>query len=170
MVCEWYLDKTIREKRMLAAALGLDSGGGGGQLAGVMQGDLWGNYWSHPGRGGWLSPRWAQRRWLDMGRFCADFDSEAKRFPDRLSRGGFPGGSVVKKKKKPACQWRKHRLDPWVRKISWRGKWQPTPVFLSGKSHGQRSLAGYSPWGCKRIEHDLATKTTKLMLKNFTCI
>ena len=35
-----------------------------------------------------------------MGRFCADFDSEAKRFPDRLSRGGFPGGSVVKKKKK----------------------------------------------------------------------
>ena len=35
-----------------------------------------------------------------MGRFCADFDSEAKRFPDRLSRGGFPGGSVLKKKKK----------------------------------------------------------------------
>ena len=33
-------------------------------------------------------------------------------------------------------------------------KWQPTPVFLPGKSHGQRSLVGYSPWGCKRIRHD----------------
>ena len=38
-------------------------------------------------------------------------------------------------------------FDPWVRKILWRRKWQPTPVFLPGKSHGQRSLVGYSPWG-----------------------
>ena len=37
------------------------------------------------------------------------------------------------------------RFDPWVRKIPWRRKWQPTPVFLPGESHGQRSLAGYSP-------------------------
>ena len=36
-------------------------------------------------------------------------------------------------------------FSPWVRKIPWRGKWQPTPIFLPGKSHGQRSLAGYSP-------------------------
>ena len=36
-----------------------------------------------------------------------------------------------------------------VRKIPWRRKWQPTPVFLPGKSHGQRSLVGYSPWGCR---------------------
>ena len=34
-------------------------------------------------------------------------------------------------------------------KIPWRRKWQPTSVFLPGKSHGQRSLVGYSPWGCK---------------------
>ena len=40
-------------------------------------------------------------------------------------------------------------FDSWVRKIPWRRKWQPTPVFLPGKSHGWRSLAGYSPWGCK---------------------
>ena len=40
-------------------------------------------------------------------------------------------------------------LDSWVRKILWRRKWQPTPVFLPGESHGQRSLAGYSPWGYK---------------------
>ena len=37
-------------------------------------------------------------------------------------------------------------------------KWQPTPVFLPGKSHGQRRLACYSPWGCKRVGHHLATK------------
>ena len=38
-----------------------------------------------------------------------------------------------------------------VRKIAWRRKWQPTPVFLPGESHRQSSLAGYSPWGCKSI-------------------
>ena len=44
---------------------------------------------------------------------------------------------------------RRDRFDPWARKIPWRSAWQPTPVFLPGESHGQRSLAGYSPWGCK---------------------
>ena len=48
-------------------------------------------------------------------------------------------------------------FDPWVEKIPWRRKWQLTPVFLPGKSHGQKSLAGYSPWG-HRVRHDLATK------------
>ena len=46
------------------------------------------------------------------------------------------------------------RFDPWVGKIPWRRKWQPTPVFLSAKSHGQRSLVGYSPWGRKRARYD----------------
>ena len=41
-----------------------------------------------------------------------------------------------------ACQCKRCRFDPWVRKIPWRRKWQPTPVFLSGEFHGQRSLAG----------------------------
>ena len=40
-------------------------------------------------------------------------------------------------------------LDPWGRKTAWRRAWQPTPVFTPGESHGQRSLVGYSPWGCK---------------------
>ena len=44
-------------------------------------------------------------------------------------------------------------FDPWVGKIPWRRKWQSTPVFLPGKSHGQRSLVGYSPWS--RIESDM---------------
>ena len=51
------------------------------------------------------------------------------------------------------------RFDPWVRKIPWRKAKQPTPVFLPGASHGQRSLAGYSPWESQRIGHDWATFT-----------
>ena len=43
-------------------------------------------------------------------------------------------------------------FNPWVGKIPWRRKWQPTPVLLPGKSHGLRSLAGYSPWGRKESD------------------
>ena len=49
-----------------------------------------------------------------------------------------------------ACQFRRHRFDPWVGEIPWRRKWQPTPVLLPGKSHRQKSLAGFSPQGRKR--------------------
>ena len=49
-------------------------------------------------------------------------------------------------------------FNSWFGKIPWRNKWQSTPVFLPGKSHGQRILVGYSPWGCKRVGHNLATK------------
>ena len=54
------------------------------------------------------------------------------------------GASLVAQmvKNLPAVQ--RSRFDPWVRKIAWRRKWQPTQVFLPGKSHGQRSLVGYS--------------------------
>ena len=62
---------------------------------------------------------------------------------------GFPGSTSGKES---ICQCRKLKrccFNPWVGKISWRRKWQPTPVFSPGKSHGQRSLAGYSPWDHK---------------------
>ena len=49
-------------------------------------------------------------------------------------------------------------FNPLVVKIPWRRKWQPTPVFLPGKSHGQRSLVDYSPWGHKKVGQDLMTK------------
>ena len=49
-------------------------------------------------------------------------------------------------------------LSPRVGKIPWRRAWQPTPVFMPGKSQGQRNLVNYSPWGCKRVGHDSATK------------
>ena len=54
--------------------------------------------------------------------------------------------------KQSAYQCRRRGFDPWVRKIVWRRKWQPILVFLPGKSHGQRSLAGYSPWGSKESD------------------
>ena len=65
----------------------------------------------------------------------------------------FKSDSMVKKKKKKksTCQCKKHTFDPWIRKSPSK-KWQPTPEFLPGKSHGQMSLASYSPWGHKELE------------------
>ena len=65
---------------------------------------------------------------------------------------GFPGGATVKES---ACQCRRckrYGFSPWLGKIPWRKKWQPTPVFFSVKSHGQRNLAGCSPWGHKESD------------------
>ena len=47
---------------------------------------------------------------------------------------------------------RRPRFSPWVENIPWRRKWQPTPVFLPGESHGQRSLVGYRPRGHKELD------------------
>ena len=49
-------------------------------------------------------------------------------------------------------------LIPGLGRSTGGGKWQPTPIFLPERSHGQRSLAGYSPWGCQRVGHNLVTK------------
>ena len=68
------------------------------------------------------------------------------------------GASQVAQRERICLQCKRHGLDPWVGKIPWRRKWQPTPLFLPGKSHGQRSLEGYSPRGRKRVRDDLATK------------
>ena len=65
--------------------------------------------------------------------------------------------------KESTCQCRSHEFNPWFGKIPWRRRWQPTPVFLPGKSHGQRSLAGYSPWGCKWVRHNLVTKQQQIL-------
>ena len=54
--------------------------------------------------------------------------------------------------KESACQCRRCGFDPCIGKTPGRRKWQPTPVFLPGKFHGQRSLAGYSPWGHKESD------------------
>ena len=59
---------------------------------------------------------------------------------------GFPGSPVSKE---PTCRCRRLRFDPWVWKISWRRKQEPTLVFLPGESQGQRSLVDYCPQCCK---------------------
>ena len=64
----------------------------------------------------------------------------------------FPGGTSGKE---PACQCRRckrPRFYPWVGKIPWRRKWQPTLVFLPEKVHGKQNLAGYSPWSRKESD------------------
>ena len=66
---------------------------------------------------------------------------------------------------KSACQWRRRGFNPWSRKIPWERKWQLTPIFLPGKSHGQRSLVGYSPWGCSLTQ--LSNWTTTLKKKRW---
>ena len=66
--------------------------------------------------------------------------------------GGFPAGASGKES---TCQCRgckRPGFEPWVRKIPQRRKWQPTPVFLPGKFHGQRNLSRYSPWGRKESD------------------
>ena len=71
---------------------------------------------------------------------------------------GFPGAASGKES---ACQCKRRkrcRFSFWVGKISCNRKGQPTPVFLSREFHGQRSLAGYSPWGC-RVRHNWVTNT-----------
>ena len=65
--------------------------------------------------------------------------------------------------KESICQCRRrkrHGFDPWVGKSLWSRKWQRTPAFLPGESHGQRSLVSYSPWGCKESDMTEATEHT----------
>ena len=73
-------------------------------------------------------------------------------YRDNENPRSFLGGTSGKE---PICQCRRCKrcgFDPWVGKIPWRRAWQPTPAFLPGESHGQRSLAGYSSWGHKESD------------------
>ena len=80
-----------------------------------------------------LSPSWNRRAFVRFASCCV------------------PGIYCVLSDDKVHLQCRRPGFDPWVEKIPWRRKWQPTPpVFLPGEFSGQRSLAGYSPWGCKK--------------------
>ena len=76
-----------------------------------------------------------------------------------LNKQGLPGSSSIKES---ACQCRRCerlRFDPWAGKITWRRAWRHTPVLSPGESHGQRSLAGCSPWG-----HRESDTTERLLL------
>ena len=84
---------------------------------------------------------------MDRGAWWAAVHGVAKK-SGTTERLTLPGGSAGKVS---ACN-EGDRFDSWVRKIPWRRKWQPAPAFLPGKSHGQRSLAGCSPWGGKELD------------------
>ena len=74
------------------------------------------------------------------------WEEPATRFPVASFYGGSDG-------EESAClQCERPGFDPLIRKIPWRSKWLPTPVFLPGKFHEQRSLVAYSPWGCKESD------------------
>ena len=57
----------------------------------------------------------------------------------------FPGGANGKEPPANASRYKRHGFDPWVGRIPWRRACQPTPAFLPGKSHGQRSMGGCGP-------------------------
>ena len=84
-----------------------------------------------------------------LGNLCQVIKTFIWVFKKVLPPLGFPGGSEVK-----ASAWNAGDpgFDPWVGKIPWRRKWQPTPVLLPGESHGGRSLVGYSPWSHKESD------------------
>ena len=79
---------------------------------------------------------------------------------DTVADHGFPGGASGKESTCPCRRRKRRRFDLSVRKIPWKRAWKPTWVFLPGKSHGQMSLASYSPWGRKASE---TTKETACM-------
>ena len=82
---------------------------------------------------------------------------------------GFPGGSPRwLGGKESACKAGDSSLIPGLGRCPWRRKWQPTPVFLPGKSHEQKSLAGFSPQGHKRIGYDLATNQQHFFKKRMS--
>ena len=88
---------------------------------------------------------------------------DAEETPSRVNGStsaawGSPGGTSGKQ---AVSQCKKRcGFSPWVGKIPWRRAWQPTPVLLPGESHEQRSLVGYSPWGCKESNVTEATGHT----------
>ena len=71
----------------------------------------------------------------------------------------FPGDLAVKTICLQGRRGRRCGFDPWVGKIPCRRAWRPTPLFLPRESHGQRSLKGYSPWGCKELDMTEHTHT-----------
>ena len=76
--------------------------------------------------------------------------------------------SLVAQWSRICLQWRRHSFDSWVRKIPWRWKHQPTLVFLPGEFHGQRSLAGFSPWGHKELDMTEWLKHTHVIILKFS--
>ena len=117
----------------------------------------------------WLAPFWLSQLWQYLPSLCP---TPTPNSWEAGAKGGcfqwchlcsekrttiFQGFPRWLRGKEPVSQCRRCGFDPWVGKIPWRRKWQPTPVFCLGKSHGQRSLEGFSPWRKQRVGYDLVT-------------
>ena len=128
------------------------------------------------------APRWKTRTWASLqrpgtlspeaGTLLAWFASFWMLYKWNCAIGtGFPGDASGKE---PACQCRRRKrfgIAPQVGKIPWKRKWQSTPVFLPGASHGQRSLVGCSPWGYEELDTTKVRQTCSRhsVIYNFFC-
>ena len=119
---------------------------------------------AHEKRGMWveLERKWDAWRRSSQRKVLHMCNSHGGRWGvnDDISKWHFSGGTSGKEF---ACQCRRRGFNPWVRKIPWRKKRQPSPVFLPGESHGQQSLGGYSLWGCKESDRTEAMTCTCCM-------
>ena len=99
----------------------------------------------------------------------SNFLKKERKYPDSFFKAtntmilGFPGASVVKNPR-VMQKTQETQVLSLSRKVPWRKAWQPTPVFLPGDSHGQRSLAGYSPQVHKESDMTKATEHTCTMM------
>ena len=124
-----------------------------GDLPGIKPGDpLHPDSWGPPVETGWTQLS-LKNRHPGCGPPLPHFNQQFLSYT-MYKTDDFPGGP---RGKEPTCQCRRCRFDPCVGKIPLRRKWQATSVFLPGKSHRQRSLMGYSLWGCT-VKHNLSTK------------
>ena len=102
--------------------------------------------------------------YLGLNRVTGSFRNPGRRLQN--SNDSCRASQVSTSGKEPACHCRRHKrhgFNPWVGETPWRKAWHPTPVFLPGESHGQRSLVGYSPGDCKELGTTEATKHTHTM-------
>ena len=90
-------------------------------------------------------------RWLKIGLFCK-YDASLENRRHYLYLFMISGTSLIAQTVKVLPARQQMQINAWVGKISRRRAWLPTPVFLSGEFHGQRSLAGYIPWGHKELD------------------
>ena len=118
------------------------------------------SYW----RISWLLPNFCNDEQSCYKHPCVDFCVD---FSFQLHLGKYQGVGLPwwLRGKEFTCNAGNEGLVPELGKSPWEGNGNPLPVFLLGKSHGQRSLVGYSPWGCIRVGHNLETKQ-QLLLEN----
>ena len=90
---------------------------------------------------------------------------ETKHFYSRF--GVFNNCTAVKNPRTMQETRRRHGFDPWVRRITWKRKWQPIPVFLHGKSHEQGWLVGYNPWDHKELDTTEQLNNNKSLILDF---